>query len=48
MNPGTKLLIATITLLLVLWAFTLLLIWQPNKIDTALWNQYAMTDLRGH
>ena len=48
MTPKTKFIIALILLLLVLWAFTLWIIWQPNKIDTALWNQYAMTDLRGH
>ena len=48
MKPKTLAIIATIILLLTLWAFTLWIIWQPYKIDTTLWNQYAMTDLRGH
>ena len=48
MTHHLKLILAAILLLLVLWAFTLWIIWQPYKIDTTLWNQYAMTDLRGH
>jgi hypothetical protein len=48
MTPHTKLLLAAILLLVFLWAFTLWIIWQPYKIEAAIWNQYAMTDLRGH
>ena len=48
MTPKTKLIIGLIVLWLSLWAFCLWIIWQPYKIDTTLWNQYAMTDLRGH
>ncbi len=32
-----------ILLALCFWAFD-----QPEPIDPALWNQYEMTDLRGH
>ena len=37
---------AAAVFILVLWVLTL---WTPKvTIDPAIWNQYAMTELRGH
>jgi hypothetical protein len=48
MKPRLKYIIGAILLGAFLWAFTLWIVWQPYRFDPALWNQYAMTDLRGH